>query len=86
MTQHDGNVLAGPQRDGVIKETSGDMFVGLDRSNSQIARRIEGDDVGAVITIRIGDVEIDVVRWEDMSGWIQVPEKHDAGDTFDIHR
>ena len=47
---------------------------------------MEGDDVGAVITIRIGDVEIDVVRWENMSGWIQVPEKHDAGDTFDIHR
>jgi hypothetical protein len=48
VIQHDGNVLAGPQLDGVIKETSGDTFAGLDRSNSQIAKRIEGDNVRAI--------------------------------------
>ena len=86
MTQHDGDVLAGPQRDGVIKETGSDVFTGLDCGDSQIARRIKGDDVGAVITIRIGDVEIDVVCGEDVSGWIQVSQKHDAEDAFNIHR
>lgn len=62
------------------------MFADLDRSNSQIARRIEGDNVRAIITIWIGDVEIDVVCGEDVSGWVQVPEKHDAEDAFNIHR
>ena len=51
-------------------EIGGDMLAGLDRSYSQIARRIEGDNVRAIIPIWIGDVQIDVVRWEDVSGWV----------------
>jgi len=86
VTQHDCDVLAGSQGDGVIKETGGDVFAGLDRGNSQISRRIEGDDVGAIIAILIGDVEIDVVCGEDVSGWVQVSQKHNAEDAFNIHR